>query len=153
MITLGYECLHPRTFIQTWGCLHLSGFACFSITSRPFNFCLLTRDGENKHWKHSNIRRRSKVWRLVIENKSKRMHIFKTVTIFHFFSWNTFANGTNIFPMESNRACLYLYQRTDPMNAICRDAKSGRSGRYICAIFPQLVLIFGLCTRKTIYLH
>ena len=25
----------------------------------------------------------------------------------------------------------------------CRDVKSGRSGRYICAIFFQLVLIFG----------
>ena len=31
-----------------------------------------------------------------------------------------------------------------------RDAKSGRSGRYICAIFFQLVLIFGLCTQKNV---
>ena len=32
----------------------------------------------------------------------------------------------------------------------CRVAKSGRSGRYICAIIPQLVLIFGpcICTRE-----
>ena len=31
-----------------------------------------------------------------------------------------------------------------------RDAKSGRSGRYICAIFFQPVLIFGLRTRKNV---
>ena len=33
----------------------------------------------------------------------------------------------------------------------CRDVKSGRSGRYICAIFSQLVLIFGIISRHAQY--
>ena len=34
-----------------------------------------------------------------------------------------------------------------------RDAKSGRSGRYICAIFFPAGANFGLSTRKTMYQH
>ena len=34
-----------------------------------------------------------------------------------------------------------------------RDAESGRSSRYICAIFFQLVLIFGLYMQKTMNQH
>ena len=42
---------------------------------------------------------------------------------------------------------LLLWSRAVTQWVLRRDAKSGRSGRYICAIFSQLVLIFGLCTR------
>ena len=41
-------------------------------------------------------------------------------------------------------------QRGKSVSGVSRDAKSGRSGRYICAIFFQPVLIFGLRTRKNV---
>ena len=49
---------------------------------------------------------------------------------------------------------LVNYFSEEYLMAVCfiRDAKSGRSGRYICAIFFQLVLIFGLCTQKNVLL-
>ena len=45
---------------------------------------------------------------------------------------------------------LVNYFSEEYLMAVCfiRDAKSGRSGRYICAIFFQLVLIFGAMPRK-----
>ena len=43
-------------------------------------------------------------------------------------------------------ALVKLVETMDTVETVDRDAKSGRSGKYICAIFSQLVLIFGICT-------